>query len=140
MKMMRAASLSLEPLTLTRQYSFMITEATNCRRVKVLYISHRRTLTLFTQHQKGVSYVNVPQPLGLPEGYKVRSVFPDYTRDAFGFIIEHPSFDEVPDGVCAPEIEVTFESVQLPLQPSPTWCNEHSQPREVCDCGPNQII
>lgn len=51
---------------------------------------------------------------GLPDGYKLLAVQYDFGRDAFGFKVEHPSFDVVPDGDLIPEMQVTCWAVYEP--------------------------
>jgi hypothetical protein len=41
----------------------------------------------------------------IPKDAKVVSVYNDYSRNAFGIVIVHPSFAVVPEGCYSPEIE-----------------------------------
>lgn len=51
----------------------------------------------------------------LPDNAKVQSVHLDYSRRAFGVVVESPDFDDVPDGAMMPEVNgwLKYEVVDL---------------------------
>lgn len=75
------------------------------RREVVVWINERSVLDLFNLNstEKSALVFHCPIFAALPEGYTVRAVCQDFMRRAFGFAVQHPSFDVVPDGAPAPD-------------------------------------
>ena len=78
-------------------------------------------------------YALVSRTRGVPPGCKVRGVDYDFLSDCFRFLIEHPSFSEVPDGSPAPRWEGEFgvEHEWVRLEPGP------DSPQYVVDADGN---
>lgn len=55
-------------------------------------------------------YITIPEPVGLPAGAVGVSVHTEYQYNAVAVIVEHESFDEVPEGCMYPTIEVTWKT------------------------------
>lgn len=83
------------------------------RRQKVVYLSHRRVFDVLTSHRLHVRCLNVPTPIGLPDGYQVVGAFLAPEHGGFAFIVEHESFDPVPDCIRLPEIQLQWQDVQI---------------------------
>lgn len=43
----------------------------------------------------------------IPEDVKVEAVHYSFQRNSFGFVLTHPTFPEVPDGMYAPSLSLT---------------------------------
>ncbi len=83
------------------------------RRWRTVYLSSRRVFDVLTQNRLHVDCLNVPTPVGLPDGYRVVVAFHSAERNGFAFYIEHESFDPVPEGCLPPEIELQWYVVQV---------------------------
>jgi len=97
------------------------------RRCKILYVPARVILGMV--FQEGREVVRLQRVAGIPSDYRVVNVNWDFCRDAFGILIEHPSFDPVPLGGEYPALNSisSFEEVIIPLkadEPMPTWESE----------------
>lgn len=78
---------------------------TKGRRWRVLWVSPEMVMqSLFPMRYK----VEVKLVDGPPDGVEVSDVTYSWERQAFGFRLYHPSFDEVPEGEFSPTIEAIF--------------------------------
>lgn len=94
------------------------------RRRRVIYISELTVLGLLTTAAIRNQFLSVPLPLGLPETARVVGVWSDWTRNAFAFVVEDASFDEVPAAVALPEMQLHWHCVEVELK-SP---NDQAEP------------
>lgn len=72
-------------------------------RLKMVRITEEELVSAFTR-TSAPHYVEI-RNRQLPEGYVVERVLYDWSRRQFDVMVSHPSFDEVPDGKYAPDIE-----------------------------------
>lgn len=91
------------------------------RNLKILYINHDYILNILS-NWKQASGIKLPIIKNLPEGSQVLSVYYCLKHQAFGLVIEHESFLEVPIHMEIPAFEenAMFEYVELPNVPNPT--------------------
>jgi len=82
----------------------------NERRNKIVYVPRESVLRCLRQYVP--KYVVISVVPDLPEGFMVKDVHYICERDAFGFIISHPSFDVVPIGTPCPEIIMDIKKFQ----------------------------
>lgn len=61
----------------------------------------------------GNDFIVLPEPLGLPITAKLVGVWNDYQRNAFSLVFEDASFEEVPEGLMSPEINVKWENIKV---------------------------
>lgn len=87
-------------------------------RRKLMRIPTQYVLSLLSRGLLRNQYINVLEPVGLPETAVAIGVWPDYQYDAFAVIVEDASFDEVPEGVACPEIEVKWTLVEQQIRPN----------------------
>jgi hypothetical protein len=59
-------------------------------------------------------FVVLPRALGLPVAAFVCGCYFEPCENSFQIVVQDDSFDEVPDGIRIPRLEVVFESVRLP--------------------------
>lgn len=83
------------------------------RRTRIYTLAYDQVLRL----AKGASHetsthVAVPV-MDLPDGAKVLQVYIDHLYGGFGFVVEHESFDPVPDGVESPHAHGEMKVVEL---------------------------
>jgi hypothetical protein len=87
-------------------------DARDQTRVRLLYVGKYTVLdSCFPNREWHVRCLNIAE---IPEGTFVRGVHYEYSRNAFAFVLEHPSFEPVPPGVEIPSIEVRCEAVEMP--------------------------
>lgn len=94
------------------------------RRVKCFSIDHQKVLDVIARglvpewhHGALASFIYVLDRLPFPRDAKVVRVGYDSWNLCFGFMIEHESFPEVPDGCPAPRCDwgdILFRAVQVP--------------------------
>ena len=58
-------------------------------------------------------FLQLPRFKDLPKDEVLRDTYYDYDRAMFGFILEHPSFDEVPEGYVMPTHETELEVIKI---------------------------
>ena len=81
-------------------------------RIRILLFSRHMLIGLFNE------YANLPAKIirlkheALPEDAEVVSMYFDYSRNAFGAIIRHESFDAVPDGETIPFIPLPTAEIE----------------------------
>jgi hypothetical protein len=108
-------------------------DTSKSRRLKILYVSPDDLVAIldFRAVVEHAEYETFCPPLfeGLPDGYRVRGVQFMFDRDAFGVMIEHESFDEVPSGERIPEFADSFrltrQAIKLPRQKPQESFEEH---------------
>ena len=84
------------------------------RRYKLVYVPHAFIMSFLTFNERDCIIRPIVEDLP-KEGCEVRTVSYSPVRDAFGFIIYHPSFDPVPLGGECPKIiltEIIFQKIQ----------------------------
>ncbi len=95
------------------------------RRVKVLWLGEQEILQAVIMSHKGMpTFVLRVNYDGVPDDVVVERVVADPWRRGIGFMVSHPSFDEVPEGCPAPDYwaEHRFDKVcaMTPMCP-PGW-------------------
>lgn len=99
------------------------------RRVKLAFVRPDSIVNVFIYRGTGFPFRNDPGSVnqlerlklrGVPEGTRVVHGGYDYPRAAFGLVLEHESFDEVPFGAEPPHVEVDVDLIQ-------------------CDCSGNYV-
>lgn len=83
--------------------------ATSSRR-KIILVPYHLVLNLLCNNAQ---VFFVPEAVGMPRSAKVLSVYSAPERDAFGFIVEDASFEEIPEGMKAPELKIEWRCVDL---------------------------
>ena len=111
------------------------------RRCKIVYIPHGFIMNFLTFFER--ECITRPIIKSLPNsGCEVKTVEYFPSRDAFGFIVYHPSFDVVPMGFMCPEViveEILFQRIENYKMQRPTipsrWrrCIERGYDREAID-------
>ena len=86
------------------------------RRRRVIYVPENYILALLSRGQVHNQGIRVPEPLGLPETARVVGVWSDWARNAFGIVVEDPSFEEVPEGITLPEMRVQWSYVEIAIK------------------------
>lgn len=86
------------------------------RRRRVVYVPESYVLYLLSRGMVQQRFVRMPTPLGLPDTARVVGVWSDWQRNAFGIVVEDPSFDEVPEGEMLPEMQVEWSYVEIALK------------------------
>jgi hypothetical protein len=81
-------------------------------RKKVVFVPQDYVLRMFSGVFADCRCVRLPKALGLPDTARVVGVWEDFARASFAFVVEDPSFDEVPIGGRFPEIEVDWVVVE----------------------------
>lgn len=84
-------------------------------RRKILRVSECDVLGLLRDMDNLPGFVRLPR-FEIPEGVKVCGVYPKYESRSFEFVLEHESFDPVPEGMLLPHIAVGHVSVPLAVQ------------------------
>lgn len=93
------------------------------RRLAVVYVSYRDVVQIAgTGPAETSQFVHFPV-LDLPEGARVDQVYLDHLRGAFGFVLEHESFEEVPEGVSPPTLHQKFKVVEVAKKDLQEGCN-----------------
>jgi hypothetical protein len=82
------------------------------KRVRVVRIPHGTMLNMLTPPPESHSFVQLTM-IELPEGATVLSVHNDFMRGAFVFIVQHPSFDLVEEGLQPPVHQVRRRTYEL---------------------------
>jgi hypothetical protein len=95
------------------------------RRRRVIYVPENYVLALLGRGLIHNQFIRVPEPLGLPETARVVGVWSDWQRNAFGLVVQDPSFEEVPEAIMLPEMQVQWSYVEVAIK-SP---NSGAQPR-----------
>lgn len=86
------------------------------RRYKIAYLPESRVFGLFLNAlPASCPTFCLPRLTGVPEDVKVVSVHHDWQRSAFGFLLEHESFNSTPDCCAPPEVQVDFISIHFPV-------------------------
>lgn len=80
-------------------------------RRKIVYVPHRFVLGYL--NRPSGCFLNLPRPLGLPSDVRVLSVHTEHLYNSFAFVVEHPSFDDVPEAVMLPVLHVEWETVRI---------------------------
>ncbi len=86
------------------------------KRIKILHVPYNKVLRLFDTLPAGQDQLCLHRFDGLPPDVFVRSVHPDFIRHSFAFVLRSAEFEEVPEGVAAPEIETKYKVVRLALE------------------------
>lgn len=99
-------------------------DADASRRARIFYATPDFVLSLFDvgTPQKlydGSLVYRLPRLTNLPSDARVTGVQYDFTRHAFAFRIEHPSFDPVAPGHVCPTMEVYIRTVEIPAHTPP---------------------
>lgn len=84
-------------------------------RVKIVYLPWE-FIVRFIQGFDGGEYLRLPTFEGLPDDIEVLNIMAFPARDAFGFAVYHPSFEETIPGNEYPEIvltKMTFKKVKV---------------------------
>lgn len=79
-------------------------------RRKIILVPPHLVLNLLCNESK---VFFVPVAVGMPVSSQVLSVYYSAERDAFGFIVEDASFEEIPEGMKAPELKIEWRCVDL---------------------------
>lgn len=87
------------------------------RRRRVIYVSENYVVALLSRGLVHHEFIRVPEPLGLPDTARVVGVWSDWQRNAFAIVVEDPSFDEVPEAIMLPEMQVQWSYVEVAVQP-----------------------
>jgi hypothetical protein len=83
------------------------------RRIAVVYVTHEEVIRIAgTGPAESSQFVHFPV-LDLPAGVRVEQVYLDHLRGAFGFVLEHESFEPVPDGISPPKLERRYKVVEV---------------------------
>lgn len=89
-----------------------IFQETTSRRRQLLRLSPEAVLRGVFGWGQGLPMVLcIPRLEGIPAGVKVLDVGYDPMARSFTFLLEHDSFDEVPDGAYAPPVDLRCESI-----------------------------
>jgi hypothetical protein len=89
------------------------------RRRQVMFVPTRYVSALFARGLVRDKFMIIPEPLGLPEDTETVGCWHDWSRDAFAILVQHPSFAPVPEGCCAPELTICWQTVELATQLKP---------------------
>lgn len=74
------------------------------RRVRTVHIPQNQVLDWFDNAVKDwPEWISIPVYEGLPSDCQVHSVHFDFMTRCFVFLVQHDSFDPVPDGYCVPQ-------------------------------------
>ena len=74
-------------------------------RLKIFYVSEDEIMSVVTWHDQMPSVLRIPdKPSGIPDGAKVLRVCHQWNMRAFGFLVQHESFDVVPKGEIPPNV------------------------------------
>jgi hypothetical protein len=83
------------------------------RRRRIIYVPENYVLALLSRGLVCNQFIRVPEPLGLPETARVVGVWSDWQRNAFGIVVQDPSFEEVPEAIMLPEMQVQWSYVEV---------------------------
>lgn len=101
------------------------------RRVRLYHIGERNVFDLITGMAAGMpEFVNVPR-FDLPTGAKiVGSPYHDFYSRSFVFVVQHPSFDPVPEGYVIPRDDkpAMYEVVRLAAAPRELTAHDPDSP------------
>lgn len=92
------------------------------RRLRIFWLRQRHALDMLRGGVRGPGKVFLPVIADLPSDARVKTCYYEASRQAFGVIVEHESFTDVPDGAEIPgEDFATFEykSVRIADTDSP---------------------
>lgn len=92
------------------------------RRTKIFHVPYSAILRYYIAggFDPAGRVLRYPCALNLPTDTRVVAVHESYMRHAFCFVVEHPSFDEVPDAVESPEIQINWAEIDFPLPDTDT--------------------
>lgn len=110
------------------------------RRVKVLWLGEQEILhAVIMSHKNMPTFVFKVNYDGVPDDVVVERVVADPWRRGIGFLVSHPSFDEVPEGMPAPDYWANHEFEKyitvMPTCP-PGWIAKH----EIMENGHTRLI
>jgi hypothetical protein len=91
----------------------METSINTSNRRKVMFVSQSYVGKLLSRGFNCCEFIAMPEPFGLPPTAKLVGVWNDYQRNAFSLVFEDASFEEVPEGLMCPEINVKWESIKV---------------------------
>jgi hypothetical protein len=86
------------------------------RRRRVIYVPENYVLALLSRGLVHNQFIRVPEPLGLPDTARVVGVWSDWSRNAFGIVVQDPTFEEVPEAVMLPEMQVQWSYVEVAVK------------------------
>ena len=86
------------------------------RRRRVIYVPENYVLDFLSRGLVHNQFIRVPEPLGLPATARVVGVWSDWSRNAFGIVVQDPSFEEVPEAVMLPEMVVQWSYVEVAVK------------------------
>lgn len=90
----------------------MLKPTQQSRRVRVFWIPERHMIPLLRMHDRLPEYVAYPVLSPLPDGAEIIHCWLEHRRGAFAFMVQHESFDEVPEGQAAPDGEPVSMSLK----------------------------
>lgn len=97
----------------------MITNPNPERRERIIYIPYGEVLNALLAKAISQNRIEVLQAVGLPPTAKAIAFWDAGARAAIAFRIEDVSFDPVPVGTHAPEMEITWQTITLDRVPDP---------------------
>lgn len=83
------------------------------RRRKQIFVPSIDVLEVFREGFDGLTVARLPLPVEVPRDVEICSVWYDAQRDGFVFIVCHPSFEEVQQGMRYYEIQSARVVVKL---------------------------
>ncbi len=86
------------------------------RHVRLLTIDSNRVLGILARKQTKLPQCLLVEEFDLPNDCVVRSVYQDYARGAFVFVIQSSEFDEVEECVVPPDHPVTSRVVEIAIK------------------------
>lgn len=72
------------------------------RRLRVFWLPQEYALDMLRGFARSSKFVYLPEIGRVPVGAEVKTCFYSQSRQAFGVIVAHPSFEDVPDGMEIP--------------------------------------
>jgi hypothetical protein len=82
-------------------------------RRKTVLVDEQFILSMLGSPWEEAEYINVPRPLDIPKGARVRGVYYCPERLMFACTVFHESFPVVPAGERAPDMRCDWQSVKL---------------------------
>lgn len=87
------------------------------RRLKMVVVPENTVWFLFRHQALDMQTLTVPVFKNVPADARVAYVHHVWERHAFAFVLEHPSFEPVPQGLQVPEIPAVLSARRIAVEP-----------------------
>lgn len=83
------------------------------RRWKIASVDKGVLVEMFNWHANEPEWIALPVRDDLPDGCRVKYVAYNHERDCLDFVVEHESFDEIPNCMVLPRLDDAFTELRM---------------------------